>query len=401
MPRVALLTGGGDKPYAIGMATSLSARHVPLDFIGSDELNVPEVRALPGLRFLNLRGDQNPDAHTVTKMVRILLYYTRLIRYAMTAQPSVFHVLWNNKFEFFDRTVLALFYRMLGKRIVRTVHNVNAAQRDGGDGPLNRLTLRIQYALADHLFVHTEEMRRQLQAEFDVPAHKVTTIPFGINNTVPTTSLTREEARLALGLSPTAKVILFFGSIAPYKGLEYAVQALPHLIADYPDTTLLIAGRPKFNDGYWPDVDQVIERLGLRRHTVEVAAHIPDEDVERYFKAADVLVLPYTHVFQSGVLFLGYNFGLPAVVSDIGGMKNEVLEGVTGFVCRSKDSAHLAEVLDRYFRSPLYVELENRRSDIRRLMTDRNSWERVSEETCRIYRSLWNPEGRFCSNVNA
>jgi hypothetical protein len=58
-------------------------------------------------------------------------------------------------------------------------------------------------------------------------------------------------------------------------------------------------------------------------------------------------------------------------------------------------------VLDRYFRSPLYVELENRRSDIRRLMTDRNSWERVSEETCRIYRSLWNPEGRFCSNVNA
>src|SRR5688572_26632819 len=323
MSRVAILTGGGDKPYAIGLATSLSARQVPLDFIGSDDLDVPEVRSLPGLRFLNLRGSQAPEASSISKVMRVLIYYVRLIRYALTAQPSVFHVLWNNKFELFDRTVLHLFYRMLGKRIVRTVHNVNAAQRDGGDGPVNRLTLRIQYALSDHLFVHTDEMRRQLQTDFGVPAHKVTTIPFGINSTVPTTGLTREDARQALGVSPAARVVLFFGNIAPYKGLEFAVEAVSRLVADRPDTTLLIAGQPKSDDGYWPRVASEIARLGLQQNVMAFTSHIPDEDVERFFKAADVLVLPYTHVFQSGVLFLGYNFGLPAVVTDVGGMKHD------------------------------------------------------------------------------
>ena len=56
------------------------------------------------------------------------MYYAKLIRYAATAKPKIFHILWNNKFELFDRTVLMLYYRLLGKRIVLTAHNVNAGQ---------------------------------------------------------------------------------------------------------------------------------------------------------------------------------------------------------------------------------------------------------------------------------
>src|SRR5688572_16098796 len=135
MSRIALLTGGGDKPYAIGLATSLSARRVSIDFIGSNDLDVPEMRVLPGVQFLNLRGDVTPTAPIIRKVMRVLVYYVRLIKYALTAKASVFHVLWNNKFEFFDRTLLMLLYRVLGKRIVLTIHNVNIAQRDGGDSP--------------------------------------------------------------------------------------------------------------------------------------------------------------------------------------------------------------------------------------------------------------------------
>ena len=56
------------------------------------------------------------------------LYYAKLIRYAATAEPRIFHILWNNKFEYFDRTLLMLYYRLLGKKIVLTAHNVNACQ---------------------------------------------------------------------------------------------------------------------------------------------------------------------------------------------------------------------------------------------------------------------------------
>src|SRR5271155_1692571 len=158
---VALLTGGGDRPYALGQATELISKRASLDLIGSDDLDCPEFHGKPGVRFLNLRGDQNPDATLGRKVFRVAKYYASLIRYAATAKPKIFHILWNNKFELFDRTLLMLFYRLLGKRIVLTLHNVNARRRDSKDTRLNRLTLQIQYHLADHILVHTEKMKSE------------------------------------------------------------------------------------------------------------------------------------------------------------------------------------------------------------------------------------------------
>ena len=166
---VALLTGGGDRPYAFGMATALLSKSLCLDLIGGDDLDSPEWHGTSQVNFLNLRGDQRPDASRASKVSRVLRYYVRLIRYAATARPKMFHILWNNKFEVFDRVLLMLYYKLLRKKIVLTVHNVNAKKRDSNDTVLNRLTLKIQYRFADHLFVHTEKMKRELMAESDSP----------------------------------------------------------------------------------------------------------------------------------------------------------------------------------------------------------------------------------------
>jgi len=163
-PHVSLLTGGGDKPYALGMAGALTSAGVSLDFIGSDDLSVPELLSNRRINFLNLRGDQRPEASGIWKAIRIAIYYARLICYAATAKPKLFHVLWNNKFQFFDRTLLMLYYNLLGKKITFTAHNVNAGKRDLNDGWSNRWSLRIQYSLADHIFVHTNGMKRELVA---------------------------------------------------------------------------------------------------------------------------------------------------------------------------------------------------------------------------------------------
>src|SRR6266567_4581402 len=135
---VALLTGGGDKPYALGMASALTSVGIHVDFIGSDDLNVPELLNDPLVNFLNLRGDQRPETSRMAKAQRVLSYYIRLIRYAATARPKLFHILWNNKFQFFDRTLLMLYYRLLGKKVVLTAHNVNAGKRDANDSYLHR-----------------------------------------------------------------------------------------------------------------------------------------------------------------------------------------------------------------------------------------------------------------------
>jgi glycosyltransferase involved in cell wall biosynthesis len=385
---ISLLTGGGDKPYALGLASSLLARGIAMDFIGSDEVNGGELAQGSLVRALNLRGDQRPDASLLSKVLRVLVYYARLLRYAARAEPKIFHILWNNKFEWFDRTLLLIYYRCLGKNIAYTAHNVNTRARDRSDTLLNRFTLRMQYNLVDHIFVHTPRMKQDIHTYFGVAESNITVIPFGINNTVPETDLTPREARTRLSLRHEQKVLLFFGNIAPYKGLEYLVNAVALLAKAEPHLLLIIAGRPKNEAAYWQRIHNTICENGLRAHILERIEYVPDADTEVYFKAADGFVLPYTFIFQSGVLFLGYNFGLPVIATDVGTLRDDIIPGRTGFICKPNDSADLANAIVEYFASDLYAELESRRKEIRDFARERYSWKKVGEITESVYRIL-------------
>jgi len=383
--RISLLTGGRDKPYALGLVMALAAAGIQIDFVGSDELDSPELRGNPQISFLNLRGDQSVEAGLLPKMARVLIYYFRLIVYAATARPKIFHILWNNKFEYFDRTLLMLYYKCLGKKIIFTAHNVNICERDGNDSFLNRLSLKVQYRLCDHIFVHTEKMKDKLVSAFAIPEKKVVVIPLGINNTVPNTTLTRLEARLRLGLGEADQVILFFGSIAPYKGLEYLVAAFAAISKGNSHYRLVIAGKPKGRPDYWTEVQDLIAGSGVSGRIIQKIEFVPDAETEVFFKAADVLVLPYKHIFQSGVLFLGYSFGLPVIAADVGSLKEEIVEGKTGFVFEPKNAGALAGALKNYFESDLYEQLDFRRREIQDFANDRYSWSKVVVITTAAY----------------
>jgi len=390
--QISLLTAGRDKPYALGLASALITADVVFDFIGSNEVDSPDLHGNPRVNYLNLRGDQNVDAGVPRKMCRVLVYYFRLIGYAMTSRPKVFHILWNNKFELFDRTLLMLFYRLLGKKIVFTAHNVNAGKRDANDSLLNRLSLKIQYRLCDHIFVHTEKMKEDLISEFAVSRNRASVIPFGVNNTVPNTALTPAEARRRLGLNAQDKVILFFGNIAPYKGLEFLVTAFEQTAKKNSTYRLIIAGRPKGCEDYWNELRKKIDRSAARDKMVLKIEYVPDAETEIYFKAADVLVLPYTHVFQSGVLFLGYSFGLPVISADVGSLKDEIVEGKTGSVFEAGNAFALARAIENYFESGLYQESDGRRREIQDFANERYSWKKVETITTAVYSSLLHME---------
>lgn len=389
MPQVAILTGGDDRSYALGLTLSLVAQGVVVDFIGSNRVDSPELHGTALVNFLNLRGDQSENATPSRKVMRLLAYYLRLIKYALVAKPRLFHILWNNKFEWFDRTLLLMYYRLLGRKILFTAHNVNAAKRDGCDNAFNRLTLGIQYRLVSHIFVHTQKMKGELLGDFAVPDGKISVIPFGINNTTPMTGLKGVEARKTLALKPDQKVALFFGQIAPYKGLEYLVAALPELVRCRPDFRLVIAGKVKKGcESYWREIKAALSSEGIRERVITKIEHIPDEDVEIYFKAADVLVLPYTHIFQSGVPFLAYNFGLPVIATDVGSLKDDIIDGKTGFVCKPRDPGDLVMAIMSFFSSEMYCRLDVRRNEIRRIANERYSWAIVGTTTKRVYGSL-------------
>ena len=387
-PQVSVLTAGRDRPYALGLAAALSAARTEFDFVGSDSVDSPELHTTPQIRFLNLRGEQSVEAGVVKKITRVLAYYARLIGYAFTAKPKIFHILWNNKFELFDRTLLMLFYRLLGKKICFTVHNVNVRSRDGGDSWLNRATLKFQYRCCDHFFLHTERMRAELIADFGVPPEKASLIPFGINSTTPDTKLTGEEARQKLGLAATDKVLLFFGNIAPYKGVEFLVESFIEAAQRDKNLRLIIAGRPKGSEDYWAGILATINASPVRDRVIPKIEYVPDAETEIYFKAADILILPYTHIFQSGVLFLGYNFGLPSIAADVGALKDDIIEGETGFIFPPRDAKALTQAIEKFFASDLFANLKSRRAKIREFAFEKYSWAKVARITTEVYARL-------------
>ena len=387
--QVTVLTGGIDKPYALALTLELISKGVSLDVIGSSELEGLEAQTSPHLAFLNLHGATQQKKSVSGKILGVMAFYVRLFRYCLTSKADVFHILWNNRAVVFDRTILMVFYKMLGKRLVLTVHNVNAGKRDNCDSLLNRLTLRAQYHLADHLFVHTELMKRQLCDEFGITSAKSTVIPFGLNSTVPNTSLTPEEAKAYLGMPDRAKSILFFGAIRPYKGLDQLVAAFQGIAGEKSEYRLVIAGEcRKGSAEYLDNIRRRIEGHPSKSQIITRIEYIPDGETEVYFKACDVLVLPYVHIFQSGVLFLAYNFGLPVIATNVGSFIEYIIEGQTGFLSRPGDVGDLAAQIKRYFESDLFKNIGCTRHKIRRRTEALHSWKLVGAKTLQVYSTL-------------
>ena len=386
--RVSLLTGGDDPNYAIPLASAIATEEITVEFIGNDEMQQYEIGNHKHIEYLNLRGCQNENVGMIKKVARIIRYYFRLMKYSVQTKSRIFHILWLNKFVHFDRTLLNAFYKILGKKIVLTAHNINEKERDGNDDWLNRFTLNILYRLADHIIVHTVMMKNELMNAFRVRTEKITVIKFGINEFIPTSDLTFIDAKKKLGLEHF-KTLLFFGQIAPYKGLEYLVQALSELSEMERNIKLIIAGKVKRGcDGYWQDIENMIVKFLLENTVVRKIEYIPDNKIEVYFKAADALVLPYRQIFQSGPLFMAYKFGLPVIATDVGSFRDDILDGKTGLVCNPRDPHDLAKKILLFFESELYKELPSKREEITNFAMEIYSWKNSAYVLKELYKRM-------------
>ena len=384
--KVALLTGGKDPHYALALVRELRTRGVDVAFVGSDDL-VPARDGGPGaLEFHNLIGSQG--GHVVAKMWRVLRYYGRVVRFAVQTDARIFHVLWFRKFPVVERVLLNGFFKLLGKTLIFTAHNVDDRARDGKATALaNRLSLGFLYRSVAHVFVHTERMKSEIVERFRIRTDKITVVPFGINDVIPRSSASRADAKRRRGFEADERVILFFGNIAPYKGVEDLVRAFAELAREDPRCTLVVAGHPKDPscESYWQATEALIDELGLAPRVRRELGYIPDDEVGDIFRSADVSVLPYRRVYQSGVLALSYAQGVPAVVADVGSLKEDVIEGETGFVFRPGDVRDLAAKLRAFFSTDLFADLDTRSRKIAEYGAERFSWATNADLTCRVY----------------
>lgn len=205
-------------------------------------------------------------------------------------------------------------------RVICQIDNVEPHEHHIVDRPFNRYFL----GAVDGFVYMSEQVHGELKAYTSAPMlfspHPMFE-NFG-------EAVDRAEACRRLGLDPDIRYMLFFGLIRDYKGLDLLLRAWASARPE--GYRLIVAGefyasREKYVS--------IIDESGLRD---EVALHdrfIPDEEVRYYFSAADCLVLPYRSATQSGVTQIAYNFSLPMIVTDVGGLPEIVPDGRTGLVC--------------------------------------------------------------------
>jgi glycosyltransferase involved in cell wall biosynthesis len=156
-------------------------------------------------------------------------------------------------------------------------------------------------------------------------------------------AIPKRSARSHLGLNPDQKVILFFGFIRHYKGLDILLDAMA-LLKDT-DIKLLVAG--EFYEPSGPYEEQ-IEKLNIRDQLILHTRFISDGEVKYYLCAADAVVQPYRNATQSGVTPLAYHFEKPMVVTNVGGLPALVPEGKVGLIAEPNPQS-LAEKIREYF----------------------------------------------------
>lgn len=255
-------------------------------------------------------------------------------------------------------------------KFICQIDNVEPHERHFVDRPFNRWFL----GSMDGFVYMSEQVHRELTAYTQAPALFSPHPLFeNFGEAVP-----RTEACRRLGLDAGLRYALFFGLVRDYKGLDLLLDAWARLRAQglTEGRRLIVAG--EFYTPKEPYLKQIAD-LGLGGDVLLHDRFVPDEEVKDYFSAADLLVQPYRSATQSGVTQIAYQFRLPMVVTDVGGLPEIVPEGRAGFVCKP-DAESVAATVARIWHPETLGRLRERMIAERK----RFSWEEMCDriEAC-------------------
>lgn len=245
----------------------------------------------------------------------------------------VFHIFRADALELFD-LILA---KASGRRIVCIIHDVSRTDRD-----ITKNYMGNVIKLSDHVVVHNEYSLDALCRAVPNAAVKSSIIPHG-NYIGQFNQPSMGVAREALNLPPNGHVCLLFGSQRREKGLDILLASIRRF-KDREDFTLLVAGKAKPEDETY--YRSIAREYGVEHLVRFDFGHISDDVLPNYYRAADMVVLPYLRIYESGVALMAMSFGRPVVVSDIPALAALAAEctGLITFV--SEDAADLARRID-------------------------------------------------------
>jgi len=366
----------GISPYCKDLLTSLS-KHVPVEFIGFKKI-YPDF-LYPGGK--STEDDIKESSITIenTRILNFLTYYNPLswVIAGLTCKGDIIHAQWWSHVLAPQYFIILSICRIRRKKVIITIHNVLPHEEGRFSHILNNAVLR----LGDVFVVHSDRNISQLCDTFNIPRERVVKIPMGTDANRNTENISQEYARKRLSLPKDKQIILFFGHIRLYKGLDVLLEAFNLVIRQNAKVHLVIAGYPWKN---WDYYDSIIKNYHLGEHCTQFLNFIPSDDTKYYFSASDIVVLPYREFMsQSAVGADALAYGKPLIVSDVGGLPDFVKD--RRVIVQPNNPKELAEsILSIIENRALLTKL----SEDSRELREEYSWENVANKTLEVYRDL-------------
>lgn len=305
----------------------------------------------------------------------------RLLNLLQRLEPDMIH------FQWLPLPLIDGFFLQRLRKIAPLVLTVHDTEPFNG-APSSRLQLiklATAYKCFSHYIVHTYQSKDVLVRQLLLSEDSVSVIPHGVFSYYQKLHRNTEVSYSLHGRVFTGKKrILFFGVLKPYKGIEILLEAFAHLPQSViKDTILQIVGHPSM----------AIEPLKTRAQHLGIANRIhwdlrfvEEMEVANYFAQADVIVLPYQRIDQSGVLNVALPFGKPIIASRVGGFVETIADGTHGFLVEPGDVDSLSRALACIL---LDGELRRRMGEnVKKLSNGSLSWEAIASKTLRVYTDL-------------
>lgn len=310
---------------------------------------------------------------------RTLAWYNPLswIWVGLTFKGSVLHVQWwSYVLAPVYLTIMAL-ARFRGRRVLLTLHNARPHEPGRVKRWLNEAVLRF----AEHFIVHANANVEALLDVYPAADRRISVVPLGALCGERRVPISQMEARKRLGLPVEGTIFLAFGNIRPYKGVDVLLRSVRQIIDAGYDVTVAIAGEP------WGSFDVyqgIIDDLELNQNVWTSLEYQDDERVELLFMACDIAVFPYKDFdAQSGAASVAIGFGLPLIVTDVGGLPDLVDDRRA--IAQAGDDRSLAEALCLVLDSP---DLRDKLASGSRRRAGELNWDGIAAGTTDVYRAM-------------
>ena len=324
--------------------------------------------------YIRLWKDYTSETSRLKKLLDYYFGYYNTLKHMKKEKIQVFHCQWFI-FSPLDYYFLKKIHKA-GIKIVVTVHDVLPFNSKIYDKYFHKKI----YQISDFVIAQANENYNILHDIYHVEKNRMEMIPHGHFMDYAEV-ISQELAKDYFKISKDNIVILFFGQIKKVKGLDILISSFSKVLNDYPNITLMIAGKV-WKDNF-DEYEKLIKELRIEDKVLLNIHFIEEKEIKYFFSAADIVVLPYKKIYQSGVVQLAFAYSKAVIASDIGGFKDVISNMKTGLLVKPGDVNDLANAIEFYLANPQKMHefgIEGKKAISKKL-----SWEKIAKQLQHIY----------------